>query len=199
MPPQDGRQTRDVAWVDGLAIGGQFCDGLLHVDSVPMDDGVEGETECPELFFLTLPQCITNFATISVIDFAGELVPEFLTIQLNEYAASEVCIINIVQDVQGFDQTTQMHERLGQGRGTVANLENAHDARSFQMSKLQGSGEADQVLPVLRDQPGVDHAFRDHIQGSDALRGQRRPALGPLPRPQGPARQGLFRAHHRQL
>src|SRR3546814_9744849 len=47
------------SWRPGLA---ELAHGFLHVDSVPVDDGVEGETEDPELLLLALTQRASDFA-----------------------------------------------------------------------------------------------------------------------------------------
>ncbi len=54
MPPEYGRQTRDIGWVYDAALSGQLCDGFLHVDGVPVCDGIKGEAKCTKLFFLPL-------------------------------------------------------------------------------------------------------------------------------------------------
>ena len=165
MPPQYWRQTRDVTGVNDLAIGCQFRDCFLHVDGIPVDDGVESEAESAELLLLALTQGVAHFAAVSMIDFSGQLVSEFLSVQLNEYAPSEICIVDIVQDVHGFDQTPQMQERFGQGCGAVSHLEDAHNTLCFQMAEFQGPSKADEVLTVFQDQFCVDCPFGDCAQG----------------------------------
>src|SRR3546814_5486638 len=52
VTPEYRRESSDIGgqrWRPGLA---ELAHGFLHVDSVPVDDGVEGETEDPELLLL---------------------------------------------------------------------------------------------------------------------------------------------------
>ena len=120
MPPQNGRQPRHICGVDGDAIGAQFFDCGLHVDGIPVGDSVQRESQRAELLFLPLSQRIANLSPVTVIDFSGKLVAEFLAIQLYENSASEICIIDVVQNVQSFDQAPEVHERLGQCGGAVS-------------------------------------------------------------------------------
>lgn len=46
----------------------------------------------------------------------------------------------------------------------VANLKDPHDASRFQVAKLEGSSEADQVFPIFSDELGVDRALNDCIE-----------------------------------
>ena len=166
MPPQNGRQPRDICGVDGIAIGVQFFDCGLHVDGIPVSDGVQREPQRAELLFLPLSQRVANLSPVTVIDFSGKLVAEFLTVQLNENAAAELSVVDVVQDVQCFNQTAEMHERLGKCCWTIPHLKNAHDTLCLQVPELQGTREADQVFPVVDDQLDVDRSFRDCPKGA---------------------------------
>ena len=109
MPPENWRQTRDIAGVDHEALIAEFCYSLLHVNCVPVGDSVQNQAKGAELFFLSLPQCISHFTTIPMIDFARQFVPKLLSVELDENAASEASIVDIVQDVQGLDQAPECY------------------------------------------------------------------------------------------
>lgn len=69
MPPEYGRQKGDIGRVYDAALSGQLCDGFLHVDGVPVCDGIKGEAKSTKLFFLPLAQGVEHVATISMVDF----------------------------------------------------------------------------------------------------------------------------------
>lgn len=110
MPPEYGRQTRDISGVYDQTLIGQLCDSLLHVDGVPVRDGIESEAKAPQLLFLSLAQGVTDFSPLSMVDFPGQLVAEFLTVELHENPAPKGRVVDVVEDVQGLDEATQLHE-----------------------------------------------------------------------------------------
>ena len=149
MPPEYGRQTRNICRVYDQALSGQLCEGFLHVDGVPMYDGIESEAKSAELFFLPLAQGVAHLAPVSMVDFSSEFVSELLTIELNENTPPECGVVDVVQDMQGFYESPQMHEGPRECRGSFLNLQNTHDACGLQMPKLERSGETDQVFLVF--------------------------------------------------
>ena len=56
VTPGNGREARDIGgerWRSGFA---EVAQGFLHVDGVPVHDGVEGQSEGAEMLFLALTQ-----------------------------------------------------------------------------------------------------------------------------------------------
>ena len=105
MPPEDWRQTRDVAWIDCEAVTVDLCYRFLHVNCVPVGDSVQNQAKCAELFFLPLPQSIFHFTAIPVIDFAGQLVSELLAIELNKNAPAEIGrLVDVLDTPLGLSQ-----------------------------------------------------------------------------------------------
>jgi len=141
MPPEYGRQSRYI---------GRVYDQALSA----------------ELFFLPLAQSIAHLSPISMIDFSSEFVSELLTIELNENTPSKRGVINVVQDMQGFDEASQMHEGPRECCGSFSNLQNSHNACGFQVSELERTRETDQIFPVLGDELGVDGALSNCIEGA---------------------------------
>jgi len=76
----------------GLA---ELSQGFLHVDGVPMYNGVEGQSEGSELLFLPLAKRTSDFATLAMMDAPSETVAQFLAIKLDEDAPTEGGIIDI--------------------------------------------------------------------------------------------------------
>ena len=166
MPPENRRQTRDIRGVYDEALIDQLCERFLHVDCVPVGDGIEGETKGAKLLFLPLAQGVANLPSLSMVDFSGELVAELLPVQLHEDLTTKGRVVDVIQYMQGLDEASQMHKSLCQRSGTITDLKDTHDARRFQVPQLERPGEADQVFPVVNDELGVDHALRDPIEGA---------------------------------
>ena len=73
MAPQDGRQPGDIRGLRGRPVVGEMAKRFLHVDGVPVDDCIEGEAQCAELFLLALPKRSSDFAAISVVNAPRQL------------------------------------------------------------------------------------------------------------------------------
>lgn len=116
MAPQDGRQPGDVRGSRSRPVVGEVAERFLHVDGVPVDDGVEGEAERAESFFLALAERGPDLAALSVMDAPSELVAQLLAVQLDERTAAEGGIVDRAQDVQRLDDPAE----LGQGRGRAS-------------------------------------------------------------------------------
>ena len=166
MPPEYGRQTRDVVGVDSGALCFDLGNGLLHVECVSVGDDVEDQTKRAELFFLALPQSVANLAPITVIDFSRQLVAEFLPVQLYQDAPAELCIVDAVQDMQRLYQASELYEGFCEGGWPVSRLQDAHDAFSFQVAEFQGACKANEILPVFDNDACVDFTLCDIAQGA---------------------------------
>ena len=107
MAPGDGRKAGDIGVVAARAFGCDLTQGFLHVDRVPMGDGVEGEPQGAELLFLALPQRAFHLAAFAMVDATTKFMARFLAIELRENAASKERIVDVTQDMQGFDHSPQ--------------------------------------------------------------------------------------------
>ena len=76
----------DVLVVDVHAVPSQLLDGGLHVDDIPVHDGIEGEAKAAQLLLLALLERASDFATLAVVDTAGEAVTQFRVIELGQDA-----------------------------------------------------------------------------------------------------------------
>src|SRR3546814_11694616 len=95
VTPEYRRESSDIGgqrWRPGLA---ELAHGFLHVDSVPVDDGVEGETADPEMLLLAFTQRAFDFAPIAVLDPPTALVAQFLPVALNQDPAAERSVVAV--------------------------------------------------------------------------------------------------------
>jgi len=80
----------------------------------------------------------------------------FTAIELDHNAAPVRSIVNVVEQVHCFGYSSYFRDGFCQGGGSLAGLQSAHHVRSAKLSKLEGSGDAQQVIPVVNDPLGID-------------------------------------------
>ena len=100
MAPNERGEVGDVFVADLHAVSSQLLDGRLHVDSVPVDDGIEGKPEAAKLFFLPLPKRASDFAALAVVDTPAEAVTQFGVIELSQDAPAERGVVNVASAEQ---------------------------------------------------------------------------------------------------
>ena len=110
MTPAYGGQPSDIGGLDCHPEIVKLAQRFLHVDGVPMDDGVQGQTESAKLFLLPLTERASDFAPLAMVNPAPELVPQFLTVQLNQDSPAERLVVDITQDVQRLDVGAKIGE-----------------------------------------------------------------------------------------
>jgi len=101
MAPNERGEVGEVVVADVHAVCPDLLKGFLHVDGVPMYDGVEGEAEGAELLFLPLPKRASDLAALAVVDASAEAVTQFGVVELGEDAPPERRVVDGAQDVDG--------------------------------------------------------------------------------------------------
>lgn len=97
MPPENGRLTRDALWTDFGPPFAQSCERFLHVNHIPVHDGIESQAERARLLFLPLLQGVSDFVSISMVDLSCELVAKLLPVELHENTASKSSVNALCQ------------------------------------------------------------------------------------------------------
>ena len=72
MAPDQRGEVSDVIVADVHAIQPELANGLLHIDGIPMHDGIEGEAQGAELLFLSLLERTPDFTAFAVMKGSGE-------------------------------------------------------------------------------------------------------------------------------
>ena len=67
MAPDQRGEVGDVVVADIHAIRPDLANGLLHVDGVPMHDGIESQAKSAKLLFLSLLKRTSDFAAFAVM------------------------------------------------------------------------------------------------------------------------------------
>lgn len=99
-PPHDGGKASLVDWVDRASFPFDLANDFLHVDGVPVGNGVEDQTEDAKVFLLPLPQRISDFPALAQEQLAAEAVAGFLPVELDENAPAESRVVDISEDME---------------------------------------------------------------------------------------------------
>jgi hypothetical protein len=68
MAPDERGEVEDIVIADVHAVLPHLLDGRLHVDGIPVDDGIEGKAKAAKLFFLPLLKRASDFAALPMVD-----------------------------------------------------------------------------------------------------------------------------------
>ena len=127
MSPNQRREVGDICIVAACALSRDLAKGFLHVDGVPIGDGVQGEAKGSELLFLPLTKRASDFATLAVMDPPPETVAQFLAIELDENAPTEGGIVDIAQNVDGFYDAPEFGQGASESCRAIFDLQRTHD------------------------------------------------------------------------
>ncbi len=114
MAPDQRGEVGDVVVADVYAVRPDLTNGLLHVDGVPMHDGIKSEAQGSKLLFLALLQRTPDFAAFAVVNASAETMAQFRMVELGQDAAAERRLVNVVKDVDGLGDPADFGERAGQ-------------------------------------------------------------------------------------
>jgi len=81
------------------AVRPDLLNGLLHVDGVPVYDGVQREVEGAELLFLPLLKRASDFASLAMVDATPEAVTQFGVVELGQDAPAKRRVVDVAQNV----------------------------------------------------------------------------------------------------
>jgi len=75
MAPDQRGEVGEIVVADVHAVQPDLVDGFLHVDGVPVHDGIEGEAKGAKLLFLPLLKRASDFAALAMVKVLSALVP----------------------------------------------------------------------------------------------------------------------------
>ena len=153
---RQGRDAGEVGRVDCVPLGLEGLDDDLDVDGVPQRDRIEHEAESAQFFLLAFPATGGEFAATAVADSPGEAVAEFLAVELDEDASAFLAIVDVVEHMDGLDDTSQFGQCASEWRRAFLDLKHAHDRIGLDAPELERSGQAQQVWPSVGDELGID-------------------------------------------
>ena len=107
------REPSSIFVTDQESLGPELIEHSVHIDAVPEHDDVCCQAESPELIFLSFMIPLLQFVLMSVENDPRKRMAAFAAIQLCKYTSPLVFIINIVKQIQGFDDPLQLLEREG--------------------------------------------------------------------------------------
>ncbi len=80
------------------AVRPDLTNGLLHVDGVPMHDGIESEAKRTKLLFLSLLERTPDFAAFAVVNAPAEAMAQFRVVELGQDAAADLRLQRVEAD-----------------------------------------------------------------------------------------------------
>ena len=119
------------------AFGPELIERSVHINGVPEYDDVCYQAESPELIFLSPTVALSQFASLSVENDPGERMAAFAAIKLRLNASPVVFVVNIVKQIQGFDDPPQFLEREGKFGRAVLCLQRAHESRDVDHAQIE--------------------------------------------------------------
>ena len=76
MAPDQWGEVDDVVVADIHSVRPDLANGFLHVDGVPMHDGIESEAKGAKLLFLSLLKRTPDFAAFAVMNAPAETMAQ---------------------------------------------------------------------------------------------------------------------------
>ena len=137
------------------AAGAQLGDDALHLQGVPQHHRVRQQPEAAGFVHDRFVVAGAEFALIGEEQPAGQAVPGLTTVELGLDARAERRVVQVAQDVAGFDQTAERGQGLGDTVvGTAGGETLQHDMGRCRAG-LERGGDADELVPLLADHAGV--------------------------------------------
>jgi hypothetical protein len=164
MAPDQRGQVGDVVVVDIHALLPDVANGFLHVDGVPVDDGIEGEAQGTELLFLPLLKRTADLPAFAMVDAPAEAMTQFRMVELGQNAPPEGRIVNVVKNVNCLGDPADFGKCASEAGRFIPDLECSHDSRRLEMPEFQRAGQADHIGPVCPDQREIDGAFAEIVE-----------------------------------
>ena len=141
MAPDQRGEVGNIVVSDVHSVQPDLADGFLHVDGVPMHNGIEGETQASQLLFLSLLKRTSDFAAFAMMDTPAKAVTQFRVVELGQDAPPKGLVVDVVKNVDGLGDPADFRESARQGGWLVPDLERPHDARRLEMPEFQRAGE----------------------------------------------------------
>jgi DNA invertase Pin-like site-specific DNA recombinase len=132
----------------------------------PQDDNIHHETERAKLIFLSLPITLAQFAPLAMKDRACQFVAVLAPIQLCERPSPFSLVIDVREAMNGFVDAPDFGNCLSQLRRAFINPKRSHYRCCLDYAKLQGTGKAKYVIPVVLDQICINTMARNTIEAT---------------------------------
>lgn len=166
------------ATLDLEALLAKLTQRRIHVDRVPEHNHVDDQSERAELILLALPIPLPQLPALAVKGGARKHVTALTAVELNEDATAVAVVVEVVEQVDGLDDAAEFGQRPRKPCRAVVGLKRSDKPRGLHHAKLQGAGKAQQVVPLLGNQLGVDAIGSQTIEGAVIGRGINAPQAG---------------------
>jgi hypothetical protein len=102
MAPNQRGEVGEIVVADFHAVQPDLVGGFLHVDGVPVHDGIECEAKGAKLLFVPLLERASDFAALAMVNAPAEAMTQFSVIELGQDASPERRIVNVAQNMDCF-------------------------------------------------------------------------------------------------
>ena len=99
MTPDQRGEVGEIVVADFHAVQPDLVGGFLHIDGVPVHDGIECEAKGAKLFFLSLLERASDFAALAMVNAPAEAMTQFSVVELGQDASPERRIVNVAQNI----------------------------------------------------------------------------------------------------
>lgn len=101
------REARDILGKNFVAFRAEVIECGVHIDCVPQNYEVDDDAECAELVFLPFAVSLSEFASLSMEDDAGELMASLATVELNQNAPTVLFVVDVAQQIESLDEAAE--------------------------------------------------------------------------------------------
>jgi hypothetical protein len=133
---------------------------------VPEHERVEREAERAELVFLPVAVGLAQLALVAVEDDPGDGVSAFVAVEPDAGLAAQLLAVDPGEQVQSLGDPAELGDRAPEAAGASAALEDAQQLGGSDGPGRQRAGDAQDVLPLLADQPDVDAVAGEAVEGA---------------------------------
>jgi hypothetical protein len=116
------REASDILRKDLVAFRAELIECRVHIDGVPKNYEIDDDTERAELVFLSFAVSLPELAPFPMEDDAGELVASLAPVELDQNASAILFIVDVAQQIESLDKTTELLKRPRQPRRPVVGL-----------------------------------------------------------------------------
>ena len=158
------RDAREIFIGNSVTVGPQLSDDAVDVDGVPNEHGIGKQAQATRLVHDLLVVASTERALVGEEQPSGETMAKLAAVKLKVDATTQWLVLDVAQDVKGLDRPAQGGERFGDAVGRAGVDQPLQNDMGGREPVAQRGGDADQLVPLLRDEGGIDGAVEQRLE-----------------------------------
>ena len=182
MPTLKRPNMGDICVCDGHAGGAQFGNDALHLQGVPQNHDVRQQAETGRLVHDCFVVVGAELALVGEEQPACQGMTGLSAVQLGLDQSAEWRVVKVAQDVACLDQPAERGQRLGYAVAGAAGGETLQYDVGWCSSGLEGSCDADELVPLLCEDGRVDGPGKQRREriGNRHVHGQPQTLVGQI-------------------